>query len=165
MARYIVDYIDEDGNEDSTEIAVEDGETTADAEEKARGELTARCPSIDTDEWEVTKVREVPPFRNRLDAVVTFLGERFSCGSMSVSVDDEMDDGVLLSDEIEGIIEDARRQTAGQRPAVLDALRTLTDTWRGGYDLASGEDYATDDDTVADLVEAHLAPTKASAPS
>lgn len=53
-ASYTVSYLDQDGIEDEIEV---DAEDAFDAEEAARGDLTARHPSVDTDEWEILSVR------------------------------------------------------------------------------------------------------------
>ena len=54
MSRFVVTYLDTEGETDT--LIIDDAEDANDAEEAARGELTDRSPSIDTDEWEIVSI-------------------------------------------------------------------------------------------------------------
>jgi hypothetical protein len=59
---YEVSYVDTEGDRQVIEV---EGEDEADAEDAARGELSAEHPSVDTDDWEILGVRPSAPAPSR----------------------------------------------------------------------------------------------------
>jgi len=95
--------------------------------------------------------------QQRIDRIARFLAGQFSCGVSSISRDDEIEDGVLLRTEIDAVLRGPlARGAEGDLALLAEALSTIGGVWDSGYDLASGEDIATDDGrTVAEIVSAY----------
>ena len=90
-----------------------------------------------------------------MDDVCNHLADQFSCGTMSIHVDDEMSDGRSLADAMAEAM--AAPELDGEMP-IRQALQTIMDVWGSGFELASGDDLANDDETVSEIVFAHVDP-------
>lgn len=92
--------------------------------------------------------------QQRLDRIARHLAELFSGGMNSISIEDEIDDGVLLAKEIDAVLRTRLAHSAkGDLANVIEAFATIDGVWQSGFELASGDDLVTDDnDTVSDIV-------------
>ena len=95
----------------------------------------------------------------RVARVANFLVDDFAGGNNSISCDDVMDEatGLLLKDEIDAIL--ALHPNGGTGSKATDlaiaALSEISGVWESGYELASGEDWVTDNETVADILTSY----------
>ena len=93
--------------------------------------------------------------RERLDRIADYLAESFSGGITSLSRHDVIDDdGTVLGREVVAVVRLARREklVVGDDNVVVEALDTFADAWGQGFDMASGDDMVTDEETVKEIV-------------
>lgn len=87
----------------------------------------------------------------RIERAARFLAEEFANGTSSISRDDELADGVNIHRELSAIRNFPEMQ-GPDRELLFLAFDTMVGVWSSGYELASRDDFASDDSTVGTII-------------
>lgn len=101
---------------------------------------------------------------DRLDHFINFLDESGTSFCKADIIDDDDKTAGSEGNELIDAIDSGQMQIGPERSDVVEALRTIVDVWNSGFEIASGDDFVTDDLTVNDIFEAEFSRRVAASP-